>query len=72
MKIVITCHVDTLVRELVPDIYIPNASEKIDSFPGYLSFFVAFLLFFRLICLGVLRIFVYLHTVKGVATICAP
>lgn len=27
---------------------------------------------FRVICLVIKRIFVYLHTVKGVATICSP
>lgn len=27
---------------------------------------------FRVFCLEVFRIFVYLHTVKGVATICLP
>lgn len=41
-------------------------------FSGAFCCFLWFSAIFRLICLEVLRNFVYLQAVKGVATICSP
>ncbi len=50
----------------------PNASEKIDSFPGRFFVFATVLLFFRVFCLVEMIYFVYLHIVKGVSIIFHP
>ena len=53
----------------VPGIDGQNASEKLKPSQGRLLFFSAFLLIFRLICLGVMRIFVFLRSTKSITVI---
>ena len=57
------------------DRYVTSAVKRLGedwSFSEAFVVFVAFLLFFHVFCLVLLINFVYLHTVKGVATICSP
>ena len=62
-----------ILQTLPGDRYVTSTVKRFGEEWFFSEAFVVFcyiLVIFRLFCLVVKRIFVYLHTVKGVATIC--
>ena len=70
----VACHGRGRVR-MAGDGYVAATGKRLGEDQSFSGAFVVFRCISEILCefcLEVMRIFVYLHTVKGVATVCSP